>query len=66
MQPSTKDLLYTFDGITLNISNSKKILMTLIKSSNAIIAYEGRLTAVVKVILNNVVSSGTYTNYSNK
>ena len=38
--------------------------MTLIKSSNAIIAYEGRLTAVVEVILNHVVSSGTHTNYA--
>ena len=39
--------------------------MTLIQASNAIIAYEGRLTAVVEAILSQVVSSGTQTNYAN-
>ena len=37
----------------------------MIQSSNAIISYEGRLTAVVKAILIQVVSSGTQTNYAN-
>ena len=39
--------------------------MTLIQAINAIIAYEGRLTAVIEAILNRVVSSGAQANYSN-
>ena len=39
--------------------------MKLSQESNAIIAYEGRPTAVVEAILSQVVSSGTQTNYSN-
>ena len=40
--------------------------MTLSQASNIIISYEGRSTAVVKAILNQVVSSGTQANYANQ
>ena len=39
--------------------------MSLSQASNAIVAYEGCLTAVVKAILNQVLSSGTQENYAN-
>ena len=39
--------------------------MTLSQASNYIIAYEGRFTAAVKAILNQVFSSGTQANYAN-
>ena len=39
--------------------------MTLSQSINAIIAYEGHPTAVVEATLNQVVSSGTKSNYAN-
>ena len=39
--------------------------MTSIKASNTITAYEVRPTAVVEVISNQVVSSGTQANYAN-
>ena len=39
--------------------------MAPIQASNAIVAYEGRSTAIVKAILNQVFSSGTQANYAN-
>ena len=39
--------------------------MTLSQASNAVVAYEGRPTAVVESILNQSVSSGTQENYAN-
>ena len=39
--------------------------MELADTTNAIVAYEGRPTAAVEAILNQVVSSGTQDNYAN-
>ena len=39
--------------------------MTLSQSNNAIVAYEGRSTAVVEAILNQIVSLGTQEKYAN-
>ena len=40
-------------------------IMELADTTNAIVAYEGRPTAAVEAILNQVVSSGTQDNYAN-
>ena len=52
--------------MNINISRiPQKYPSKLSQASNATISYEGRLTAFVKAIFNQVVSSGTRENYAN-
>ena len=51
--------------MALNIPNSTKFHMTPSQATNAIVTYEGLLTAVVEATLNQLVSSGKQENYAN-